>query len=113
MQMTEKGEKTSNGYYKMTSLLSTPILLEQLAEEASELAQAALKCARVLRKENPCRIDLPEAMLNLKEEYTDVVLCARVINLTVDERQLDTKYMRWLRSISDDNRKDNTPYNER
>ena len=37
----------------MIEKIGTPAMLEQMAEEAAELAQAALKLARVLRAENP------------------------------------------------------------
>lgn len=37
----------------MIEAIGSPAMLEQLAEEATELAQAALKAARILRKENP------------------------------------------------------------
>lgn len=36
-------------------MIGTAALLEQLAEESAELAQAALKMARKLRNENPHR----------------------------------------------------------
>jgi hypothetical protein len=39
-------------------MIGTAALLEQLAEESAELAQAALKMARKLRNENPARIVL-------------------------------------------------------
>ena len=39
--------------------------LEQLAEEATELAHAALKLARAMRKENPTPVKKEEAALNL------------------------------------------------
>lgn len=47
-------------------------MLEQLAEEAAELSQAALKLARVLRGENPTTVTRKEARKHLTEEYTDV-----------------------------------------
>ena len=37
----------------MIEKIGTPAMLEQLAKEAAELSQAALKLARVLRGENP------------------------------------------------------------
>ncbi len=38
---------------------------------SSELAQAALKLARVLRAENPTPVTLEEAKMNLTAEFTD------------------------------------------
>lgn len=37
----------------MIDAIGEPAMLEMLAEEASELTQAALKASRVLRGENP------------------------------------------------------------
>jgi NTP pyrophosphatase (non-canonical NTP hydrolase) len=50
-------------------------ILEQLAEEAAELAQAALKCIRAMDgAKNPTPVSLEEARRNLEEEYMDVDL---------------------------------------
>lgn len=58
--------------------LSTEELLAKLAEEASELAQAALKLRRVEDGNNPARISKEDAIKNMLEEIADVSL---VINL--------------------------------
>lgn len=50
-------------------------LLEQWAEECTEQAQAALKVARILRKENPTPVTLAKARKNLIEETADASLC--------------------------------------
>ncbi len=49
-------------------------LLENLAEECCELAQAALKLSRIKRKENPTPKTEKEAVLDLVEEIADVQL---------------------------------------
>lgn len=49
--------------------------LEQLAEECSELAQAALKTARKYRGENPTPKTIDECYDALQEEIADVMLC--------------------------------------
>lgn len=46
--------------------------LIQIAEEASELSQAALKLARIIRAKNPTPLTEPEARLDLEEEYGDL-----------------------------------------
>lgn len=61
--------------------LSEPARLEQLAEEAAELAQAALKLARIQRKENPTPAQEPEARRALDEEFADVLLCGYYVGL--------------------------------
>ena len=59
--------------------------LEMLAEEATELAHAAQKYARMMRGEQPVSEDLSLVLAfeNLKEEIADVLLCigAAVCNL--------------------------------
>jgi len=52
-----------------------PAVLEQLAEECSELAQASLKYARLLRGENPTPKTRQECLEALTEEMADVELC--------------------------------------
>ena len=58
-------------------------LLEQTAEEASELSQACLKMARKIRGENPTPKDTNDILENLNEEIADVILCC---NELVDAR---------------------------
>lgn len=60
--------------------LGEPALMEQLAEECSELAQAALKLARKERGENPTPKTLDECFTSLIEEMADVHLCLGVIS---------------------------------
>ena len=50
-------------------------MLEQTAEECSELAQACLKMARKLRGENPTPKSAKEIADNLAEEVADVLIC--------------------------------------
>ena len=52
--------------------LSDPELLANLAEEAAELAQAALKMRRVMDGSNPTPVTHQEAHEKLLEEITDV-----------------------------------------
>ena len=68
---------------------------EQLAEEAAELAQAALKVARVLRGENPTPVTAEEATAHIIEEFTDVAVCAKVLHLKADIKLAKAKYKRW------------------
>lgn len=80
-------------------LLSQPALYEQMAEEAAELAQAALKYARILRGENPPVATEKDVHENLIEELTDVVHCAKILELHVDPLQMDIKEVRWSRRL--------------
>jgi len=76
-------------------------LLEQLAEEAAELAQAALKKARIIRDENPTPVTLGTAEKNLVEEYTDVVQVAKELGLEWDLQQMCAKNERWLNRLKE------------
>ena len=76
-------------------LIGKPALLEQLAEEASELTKAALKLSRIMREENPTPVTEQEAINNLIEEFSDVIQCARELKLRQDEDQIKYKDMRW------------------
>jgi NTP pyrophosphatase (non-canonical NTP hydrolase) len=88
-------------------LIGKPALLEQLAEEASELAQAALKLSRILRHENPTPVTEEEAISNLKEEFTDVIQCAEQLLLEIDIVQLELKEKRWYSRIEEANKNGN------
>lgn len=57
----------------MLERIGEPAMLEQLAEECTELGKAALKLARIHRGENPTPMTLEQAQDDLLEEYTDVV----------------------------------------
>jgi NTP pyrophosphatase (non-canonical NTP hydrolase) len=59
----------------LTEVIGTSAMLEQTAEEATELAQACLKVARFLRKENPVYKSEPDLYSNLSEEIADVYIC--------------------------------------
>lgn len=80
-------------------LISEAAVYEQLAEEAAELAQAASKCARILRGENPTPVSWEEAYKNLIEEFTDVKVCGNELNLIVDMEIYSAKMRRWQHRI--------------
>ena len=64
--------------------IGRPAMLEQLAEECAELGKAALKMARIFRRENPTPVTKEDAEIALIEEYTDVVQCAQELGLKPD-----------------------------
>lgn len=72
----------------------------QLAEEATELAQAALKVARIVHGTNPTPISLIEAKNMVREELADVVQCATYLELGVDYEQIKSKEERWANRIA-------------
>lgn len=98
-------ERTDPGkldYYKFPKILDHlgfPEALAQLAEEAAELSQAALKCRRALDGRNPTPKTESRCWDDLAEEYTDVIHCARVLGLTPSEAQIREKHTRWRRRL--------------
>lgn len=81
-------------------------VLCQLAEEAAELSQAALKLRRAMTGKNPTPLWEDDAWNNLTEELADVMLCAGLVMLRVP-RYLTTrlhaierqKMARWWRRL--------------
>lgn len=76
-------------------------VLEQLAEECTELAHAALKAARIIRRENPTPVTMQEAKENLLEEIADLNVCLAVLNwegTSADELEpiAQKKMSRWI-----------------
>ena len=83
-------------------------LLAQLAEESSELSQAALKLRRALDNTNPTPVSIAECEENLIEEAADVLLCLYVCGVDTDafshtgKRMLDIgkeKFDRWVKRL--------------
>jgi hypothetical protein len=85
----------------ISSLTKTVTLLDQLAEECTELAHAALKASRILRAENPTPVTPHEAESMVIEEWTDLCLVADVIGLNLDEDIYDAKLKRWQSRLSE------------
>ena len=71
-------------------------IYKNLAEEASELAQAALKMCRIASTTNPTDKSADEVYENLIEEYTDVLNTAdRILELKPNWLIGDFKLYRW------------------
>lgn len=85
----------------VTDKLSKASLYEQLAEECVELAHACQKKARKLRGENPTPLTMSEIDDAVVEEFTDVTLVARLIDLDVDLRLYWDKYDRWCNRLKE------------
>ena len=87
--------------------IGLPAVLEQLAEECSELAQASLKYARLLRGENPTPKTEQECLEALTEEIADVDLCISELMMVglVDSNKvidiIDQKGNRWHKRIQE------------
>ena len=73
-----------------------------LAEEASELAQAAIKMCRIHNVNNPTPKNDPEAWNDLIEEYTDVLNVAqRILELKPDWQLGNFKLNRWCKRLDE------------
>ena len=92
--------------YEIVNRIGAPAMYEQLAEEAAELAHAALKTARVLRNENPTPVTPSLAFDMVSEEYSDVVQCARELNFYPNEDQIRKKERRFLERWDSEHRLD-------
>lgn len=88
---------------KIKQRLPQDELLAQLAEECSELSQAALKLRRALTGINPTPVTAEEARWNLVEEAADV---CNVLWLLVDAKDnieiyniIRRKRARWVKRL--------------
>lgn len=75
-------------------------LLEQLAEEASELSQAALKLIRAEKlSNNPTPANVSIASEQLNEELADVLIAADAVGVPILESCDNSKWRRWAARI--------------
>lgn len=79
----------------MIKEIGEPAMLEMLAEELVECAHEALKLARVQRRENPTPRTEKEVRASLREEWSDVVQCAKELQLDVNWNQIEMKRQRF------------------
>lgn len=80
----------------MIEKIGESAMLEQAAEECTELAKALLKLSRIIRGENPTPVTEKEARENIAEEYADVELCAYELGLHIDVDIWEAKRQRFL-----------------
>ena len=59
---------------KIIEEIGEAAMLEQLAEECTELAKAALKMARIIRKENPTPVTEKDAIANIDDAFGALVI---------------------------------------
>ena len=79
-------------------VLSERELLEQLAEEAAELSQAALKLIRAEGlSNNTTPISAGQARTNLQEEFSDILMVAELLELI--DCQNAKKWRRWAERL--------------
>ena len=73
----------------------------QLAEEAAELAHAALKVRRILHGANPTPVDPDDACESVVEEANDVIVVLDTLRIARDESRIAQKLIRWKERIKD------------
>lgn len=93
---------------KISDYLPPEEILAQLGEEASELAQAALKLRRALDGTNPTPKSVEECKTALCEEYADVIVCADALDEILTDKYFfgvydvfKMKYNRWLTRLEE------------
>ena len=95
--------------------LSDEDILCQIAEEAAELAQAALKLRRAMTQTNPTPVTVGNAVDNLFEEYGDTVgaflVWAKKNNLDneiyeMSNENIESKFYRWAQRIKEGKKHD-------
>lgn len=74
-------------------------LYEQIAEEAVELAHAAMKYARAIRGESPTPVNLGKVQEQMREEYSDVYIAAQTAGVAVEPSVVELKYIRWFERL--------------
>lgn len=85
---------------EVREILGEDEVLTQLAEEASELAQAALKLRRANTGINPTPKSTKECLEALLEEVADVLLCLQVLGADVKPFVPDFQTMKLARWLS-------------
>ena len=81
--------------------VGAPALFEGVAEEAVELAKAALKVARIMRKENPTPVTLDEAAREVVVEYSDLRVYIDILRILVDAEVYDDKKQRFIERLKE------------
>lgn len=84
--MNRNDKRFSNQIEYVMDKLEPIDRLAMLAEEASELAHAALKLARIMKGNNPTPVKFEDAYYNLVEEITDVELSIKLVGVSNDEK---------------------------
>lgn len=101
-EMTAEEIERVQMYEKRSYLKDTVdrvVCLEQMAEEAMELGNAALKLVRVLNGVNPTPVTVEEAEAKLLEEWTDLVVVGSVYGAGADYDIYNRKLNRWYERV--------------
>ncbi len=85
------------------SMLELDEIYAQLAEEAAELAHAALKMRRVINRKNPTPVDADDAFESVLEEANDVLAVLDVLHIPRDDWRVCQKLNRWKERLKNGN----------
>jgi len=72
----------------MSKHMGTDAMLEQLAENAVELARHALEVAKIIRNDNPKHREKVDALEDMFNAYTDLRQCANEIGLFINTQRI-------------------------
>lgn len=91
---------------KISDYLTPAEILALMAEEAAELAQAALKLRRALDGTNLTPKSVNECENALIEEYADVIVCISALNCSPEwyedaAAMINAKHTRWLTRLQE------------
>lgn len=80
-------------------------LYGQLAEEACELAQAAMKGFRKYSVDNPTPVSSDEVLQMLREEAADIMICLDALGVDITSSEVMTNYFqkldRWVERLKE------------
>ena len=80
---------------RVTKYLTKADILGQLAEEAAEVSQAALKLQRIEVQNNLPEMAPPEAWDHLQEEVSDLFLVLDILEVYPSDEIMNAKAGRW------------------
>ena len=86
---------------EICDIIGLAAALEQSAEECFEFGHGLLKCARILRGENPTPVVFDEAWKNAIEEYGDLLNSTDVAGLKPDLNLMYEKRQRWIERLQE------------
>lgn len=106
MEMEQAEQSIENAKLYVINRLDDRTKLEQLAEEAAELSQAALKLIRAKGLSgNVTPISEKEALQNVNEEIIDVLMCIKAYDCelngvdVVEVMENSPKWLRWVERL--------------
>lgn len=105
-QMEQEEQSIENAQLYVINHLDDRTKLEQLAEEAAELSQAALKLIRAKGlSNNVTPTSEKEALANVNEEIIDVLMCIKAYDCelngadVVEAMENSPKWLRWAERL--------------